>query len=114
MSSFLLRVVDVSLGIVGLYLLKKVLSKSPSAPLPPGPKKRFLIGNLLDVPTDYAWYEWSKHKQLYGKSHQFMFLLTSICHFLSQMFILCGIISNFNYRTVKLPQRIWNAYYHYQ
>ncbi|KAH9478040.1 Cytochrome P450 monooxygenase 98 [Psilocybe cubensis] len=46
-------------GIV-LYLQKR---KRYTLPYPPGPKKHFLLGNLLDVPTTFAWKryaEWGK------------------------------------------------------
>ncbi|KAF8992236.1 cytochrome P450 [Cyathus striatus] len=41
-------------------------SKLSSLPLPPGPKRRFLIGNLLDVPPDFAWYKYHQWAQEYG------------------------------------------------
>ncbi|TDL26571.1 cytochrome P450 [Rickenella mellea] len=65
----LITILDVSVGILALYLLKHYLlpSKSTSKlPLPPGPKPRPLIGNLLDLPKEYDWLHWAKHKPLYG------------------------------------------------
>lgn len=64
---------DFFLVSLALFLGKKWLLaiQSPAAgrlPLPPGPKGRPLIGNLLDVPGDRAWLEWTKHKELYGAS----------------------------------------------
>ncbi|KAF8884004.1 cytochrome P450 [Infundibulicybe gibba] len=47
-----------------LYLYaKRPKSSYTNLPLPPGPKKKFLIGNLLDMPTDYVWktyHQWCK------------------------------------------------------
>jgi hypothetical protein len=36
--------------------------------LPPGPPGRFLIGNLLDIPSQFAWFEFSKWRKAYGAS----------------------------------------------
>jgi len=71
MTSYI--VLDVVLACSGLYILKKALFSAPSkqnAPLPPGPKRKFLIGNLLDLPKpgEQEWVHWNKHKDLYGKS----------------------------------------------
>lgn len=51
---------------LGLYLILRG-RKQPN--LPPGPKGRFLIGNLLDLPPPgtQEWQHWLKHKDLYGK-----------------------------------------------
>jgi hypothetical protein len=35
--------------------------------LPPGPPGRWLIGNLLDIPAQFAWFEFSKWRKTYGK-----------------------------------------------
>ncbi|KAK0199540.1 cytochrome P450 [Desarmillaria ectypa] len=45
------------------YLLYLRRSQSWQLPLPPGPKKRFLIGNLKDMPTSFEWetyHKWGK------------------------------------------------------
>ena len=63
-------VVDVLLACSGLFLLNKALfsSKQKNPPLPPGPKRKALIGNLLDLPKpgEQEWVHWTKHKDLYG------------------------------------------------
>jgi hypothetical protein len=52
-----------ALSLVALRLLTKKKSN-----LPRGPKGRFLIGNLLDLPPPgvQEWKHWLKHKDLYG------------------------------------------------
>ncbi|EJD08416.1 cytochrome P450 [Fomitiporia mediterranea MF3/22] len=60
---------DVLIGCVGVYLLKHyVLDRSNHPPLPPGPKPKPIIGNLLDLPPpgQQEWIHWAKHKKLYG------------------------------------------------
>lgn len=52
-----------------LYLLSHFLEpRKTSAPLPPGPAPKLLIGNLGDLPPKGAqeWLFWAKHKELYG------------------------------------------------
>ncbi|KLO17020.1 cytochrome P450 [Schizopora paradoxa] len=65
-----LQVFDILLGGLGLFILKQILDKSTknkSLPLPPGPKRKPLIGNLLDLPQgELDWIHWFKHKDLYG------------------------------------------------
>jgi hypothetical protein len=34
--------------------------------LPPGPPGRLLIGNVLDIPSQFAWFEFSKWRKTYG------------------------------------------------
>lgn len=65
---------DVVLGCVGLYTLKRLYYSSCAEgrpPLPPGPKPKLIIGNLLDMPPagQLEWLHWAKHKHLYGESH---------------------------------------------
>lgn len=53
---------------VGLFLygLRKVASRQPTAaPLPPGPKRLPLLGNLLDMPSSQEWLTFAD----WGKKH---------------------------------------------
>ena len=73
------NVIDVLLACVGLYTLKRIYSTcAPSGrpPLPPGPKPKPVIGNLLDMPPagQLEWLHWAKHKDLYG---ELRYLLTN-------------------------------------
>ncbi|KAF5349225.1 hypothetical protein D9756_009488 [Leucocoprinus leucothites] len=43
----------------------KISRKRPTYPLPPGPPKRPLIGNLLDLPTNYEWLTYTKWAKQY-------------------------------------------------
>lgn len=61
-----LNFLDVSLAVLGLYVVKKLFERPLPARLPPGPKGYPVIGNLLDVPSGRQWLGWSDHKALYG------------------------------------------------
>ena len=60
--------------VAGLVLYPGLLgSRKESVPLPPGPKPKFLIGNLMDIPTTNAaecYIEWGKkyHSELFISS----------------------------------------------
>ncbi|OGM40177.1 O-methylsterigmatocystin oxidoreductase [Aspergillus bombycis] len=60
---------SVFLGLVLLYLAQSMLlPKKASAPLPPGPKPKPIIGNLRDLPRpgQQEWVHWLQFKELYG------------------------------------------------
>ncbi|KAE8390078.1 cytochrome P450 [Aspergillus alliaceus] len=63
-----LHVLVLLAAVLGLYLLLK--SRAPQAPpLPPGPKRLPIIGNIgsdLPPPGGKDWEHWLKHKKLYG------------------------------------------------
>ncbi len=60
-----LILLDVALGVIGLYLLRTFI-RPCGLPLPPGPKRKPIIGNLLDLPQSFDWLHWATYKDLYG------------------------------------------------
>lgn len=59
-----------AISLVGLYLIRSWFSKKhPLGPLPPGPPRKPIIGNLTDLPSHDVrdWEYWLTHKDLYGK-----------------------------------------------
>lgn len=64
-----LVVLEVALGLAGVYFVYALLLKSPkrsSFPLPPGPKPLPIVGNLFDLPSGVEAEHWAKHAHLYG------------------------------------------------
>lgn len=64
-----LRLIQVLLGLTALYLIRRLfLTKSASGPLPPGPSRKPIVGNLRDMPSpaEQDWKYWLKYKDLYG------------------------------------------------
>ena len=62
------------LYIIGLTLTFVVLiyfleHNKPHGPFPPGPQRRTMVGNLLDMNTDEPWKLFTKWKAEYGESH---------------------------------------------
>lgn len=60
----------VALGItVALILAALVIQRlrSPSGRYPPGPKPLPVIGNILDIPTEYQWRVYGEWKKTYGQ-----------------------------------------------
>ncbi|RAL12933.1 cytochrome P450 monooxygenase fmaG [Aspergillus homomorphus CBS 101889] len=65
----MLHPLEIVATLVAAYLVKVFLTrKKLPAPLPPGPKQKPLIGNLLDLPPSGGqdWVHWYKFKELYG------------------------------------------------
>ena len=43
-----------------------VVTRTNKRTLPPGPRQRWLIGNLLDIPTEYPWRKYADWAETYG------------------------------------------------
>ncbi|KIY61912.1 cytochrome P450 [Cylindrobasidium torrendii FP15055 ss-10] len=56
-------------ALVIAFLLHRILRASSRPPLPPGPPKRFLIGNLLDIPTRFDWKTYGAWADKWGALH---------------------------------------------
>lgn len=64
-----LHTLDIVLGLSALYILYALSVRRKARtilPLPPGPKRLPLIGNLLDTPKGFPAAFWALHESLYG------------------------------------------------
>jgi hypothetical protein len=48
------------------FLWPRLKGSSNRSPLPPGPPRRFLVGNLFDIPRFRAWHTFLRWKDDYG------------------------------------------------
>lgn len=72
---FAVNFINLLLGVLGLYVVLKILllSKKKLAPLPPGPRSLPIVGSIAVLPPPGAqeWQHWLKHKDLYGIKKSF-------------------------------------------
>lgn len=64
-----LSIATLSLGLLALYVVKRAfLDRRLPGPLPPGPPRKPILGNITDLPPkgEREWMHWMKHKELYG------------------------------------------------
>ena len=57
----------VYLTVFVVCLLSYFLARKRRSPLPPGPKGVPVLGNLLQMPTEYEWLTFSKWGEIYGR-----------------------------------------------
>lgn len=57
---------DLSFTLLGIYLLKRILSSCYSTPLPPGPKGLPIIGNVLEMPSSQEWKTFARWGKQWG------------------------------------------------
>jgi hypothetical protein len=56
------------LSALTLILLSRLFFSKKHAPLPPGPKRLPLIGNLLDMPSEKEWLAFTRWGEKWGAS----------------------------------------------
>lgn len=51
----------------GMAVLFCIVCLSGTSKVPPGPKRRFLLGNLLDLPREKEWLQFTEWSKQYGR-----------------------------------------------
>ena len=66
MAPSFLSIVDALAALAVIILVCRILSRKSAYPLPPGPRRWPVIGNLLDLPPSHSFIHWAKYKSIYG------------------------------------------------
>lgn len=72
-----LLIIDVSLVVCALIVLRLLFYVKRMPPLPPGPKRYPLVGNVLDMPTEREWLTFAKWGDMWGITFFPSFLIQS-------------------------------------
>jgi hypothetical protein len=56
----------VSVGCACLATHYYLKARRTTTPFPPGPQGHWLVGNLMDIPSQFAWLKFSDWKEQYG------------------------------------------------
>jgi hypothetical protein len=59
------------ISVAGIQVTRALFKRRNRPPLPPGPPRTPIIGNLKDLPAvdQHSWLHWLKHKEKYGKNN---------------------------------------------
>ena len=75
MMATALTFLDVTLALVGVYIVKRLLTKTPNVPLPPGPRGLPVIGNILDMPKEQEWVTFTQWADQYGEHSSLLLII---------------------------------------
>ncbi|KAF9453375.1 cytochrome P450 [Macrolepiota fuliginosa MF-IS2] len=62
----LITILDLGLAFAGYIIIRKLCGRNASSPLPPGPKKLPLLGNLFDMPNHKEWLTFAAWGEKWG------------------------------------------------
>lgn len=76
---FSITYLDVLLIVASLLIVHKLVSRQKQvAPFPPGPPRWPLLGNVLDMPTQYEWHKFAEWGQKYGQLRGVLYIYDNI------------------------------------
>lgn len=63
----ILLLCSAAIAVIIVWRKRKADDANPSGlPYPPGPPRKFLIGNIFDIPRLHAWHKFTEWKSQYG------------------------------------------------